>query len=112
MLSLNRKTIRNVVPATFVQTELSPMTDLLQLSAGITGLISVGLYLAWRQLRVVFLRQDLFAIRDHLWDRAKKSDGFSDPAYREAREALNGVILYAHKLDLFTFAVTRAQGDR
>lgn len=66
--------------------------------------------LSAKKLRVA-IKRHLFAIRDDLWDRAKDLDAFGDPAYRGARSTLNEVIALAHKLDSFTFAVTRTQGE-
>jgi hypothetical protein len=50
----------------------------------------------WCSVREIFVRQDLFAIRDDLWDVARERGGFEDPAYREARSHLNAVINCVH----------------
>ena len=56
-------------------------------------------------LRAYYLdvfRQKLFALRDELFDFA--ADGgidFSDPAYLELRQDLNGLIRFAHKISMF-----------
>jgi hypothetical protein len=47
------------------------------------------------------LRQELFTIRDQLFDFAV--DGgidFTDPIYRELRNDINGLILFAHKISV------------
>ncbi len=49
-------------------------------------------YAAWCLVRVLFIRQELFAVRDSLWDRARDLDGFNDPAYQQARDHLNAGI--------------------
>lgn len=49
-------------------------------------------YALWAWVRVLFIRQELFTVRDGLWDRARELGGFEDPAYRQAREHLNAAI--------------------
>jgi|AGTN01.1.fsa_nt_gi hypothetical protein len=50
------------------------------------------LYGWWSSVRVIFLREDLFKIRDALWDAARELGAFDDPEYRWARRSLNSVI--------------------
>ena len=52
-------------------------------------------YAWWAHVRVTFLRQELFQIRDCLWDTARELKAFDDPAYRQAREHLNAAIAVA-----------------
>ena len=59
--------------------------------------VSYGL---WAKLRIVLLRQDLFVIRDRLWDRAGELSGFDDPAYRHARKHLNDAVRIEHPVPL------------
>ena len=82
------------------------MIEIAVIVAGMSGLTLIGVYLGWRELRVVLLRQDMFAIRDELWDTAHRLEAFDDPAYLEAREILHAVIRRAHRIDLVTFAIT------
>jgi len=73
--------------------ELSTWTlSLLQIAA---GSLIVGLaisYAIWCRIRVIFLRQDLFRIRDELWMVARRKQRLDDPAYVEARELFNACI--------------------
>ena len=58
------------------------------------------LWYAWpyRRLRVAVYREDLFSIRDELWDYMNKRKSFDDPAYRAMRQLLNGLIRLAPRL--------------
>lgn len=57
--------------------------------------------------RLVSFRQDMFALRDELFDYAAAGNiRFSDPAYRLLRQSMNGYIRYAHQLTFFRLAVT------
>lgn len=68
------------------------MTDNLTLFASICVLVWVVSYAWWVRMRDMLFRQELFAIRDRLWDVARRLDAFDDEAYREARERLNNTI--------------------
>jgi hypothetical protein len=53
----------------------------------------------WPEQRIDLFRQEMFALRDELFDFA--ADGkvsFEDPAYKLLRELMNGFIRYAHNL--------------
>lgn len=66
-------------------------------SATGTFLISVAVvYTAWSHVRLIFFRQDLFQVRDRLWDKARELNAFSDPAYVEARQKINDCIAAAN----------------
>jgi hypothetical protein len=53
-------------------------------------------------LRLVTFRQEMFAVRDELFDYAAAGNiRFSDPAYRLLRQSMNGYIRYAHQLTFF-----------
>lgn len=68
------------------------MTDLLWLFAG-SSLVCGGVaYAWWSKLKPLFLREDLFIIRNKLWDVAFKNNGLDDAAYRQARAHLNALI--------------------
>lgn len=71
----------------------------LALSSGIS-------YGFWVVLRVAKLRQDLFIIRDRLFDLAAGYNRLSDPAYLEFRASINGVIRGAGMLSISTVACT------
>ncbi|HVA46311.1 MAG TPA: hypothetical protein VNH11_08055 [Pirellulales bacterium] len=49
-------------------------------------------YAWWAKLKPLFLREDLFIIRNRLWDVALQGNAFSDPAYKQARAHLNALI--------------------
>ena len=72
------------------------------LATGCT-LVSLGVtYAIWSSFRVWSFRQDLFQIRDNLWDRMRACDAFSDPAYQEFRAGVNALIRIAPMLSIFT----------
>lgn len=68
-----------------------------------TTLIAAGVgYAWWTRLRVWMLRQDLFAIRDALWDSMRAKGELDDPAHRECREGINAMIRLAPYLSLIS----------
>ena len=71
---------------------LQLMSDNLVLFASICVLIWTVTYIWWIRARDMLLRQELFSIRDRLWDEARRLDAFDDEAYREARQRLNDTI--------------------
>jgi len=84
-----------------ILTEHIPLIEgLIQIFLGSIGLGLAVAYAWWSVLRVTYFRQDLFAIRDRLWDEARKLDAFSDPSYRETREVLNACIAAASFVSL------------
>jgi hypothetical protein len=73
-------------------------------------LFIVGIiFFAYQTYRVDKLRQDLFAIRDQLFDEALDGKiNFDDDAYRISRQLINGMIRFAHRLsipNMFAFAL-------
>ena len=53
----------------------------------------------WPEQRTDLFRQQMFAIRDELWDFAAAGNiSFDDPAYTLLRQLTNGFIRYAHNL--------------
>jgi hypothetical protein len=80
--------------------------------AGLAGLLYLvfGLY---NDLRIDLLRQDLFQIRDDLFDQAAAGDiAFSSPSYRVTRATLNGLIRFGHRVSLSGMLVTVYQARR
>jgi hypothetical protein len=56
----------------------------------------------WPEQRVDVFRQQMFALRDELFDFAMKGNiSFDDPAYVLLRNLMNGYIRYAHNLTPF-----------
>ena len=61
----------------------------------------------WAEHRLDAFRQEMFAIRDDLFDYAADDNiSFNDPAYRLLRRYMNGFIRYAHQLTFFRFCMT------
>jgi hypothetical protein len=53
----------------------------------------------WRDLFVDSFRQNIFTLRDELFDYAAEGNiSFEHPAYKDLRLAMNSVILYAEKI--------------
>lgn len=52
-------------------------------------------------------RQEMFAIRDEMFDYAEsRSISFDDPAYRLLRQLMNGFIRYAHRITFFRLVMS------
>jgi hypothetical protein len=61
----------------------------------------------WAEARLDAFRQEMFIIRDELFDYAAAGHiGFDDPAYRLLRRSMNGFIRYAHQLSFFRLCIT------
>ncbi|MEM6470822.1 MAG: hypothetical protein AAF802_14780 [Planctomycetota bacterium] len=62
----------------------------------------------WRDYRVDRLRQNLFAIRDELFDLADANElSFNDPAYGLLRSRINSSIQFAYRVNLLNLLFTR-----
>lgn len=62
--------------------------------------ISITLtYAWWIRVRVIMFRQNLYDIRDELFDRAADCDGLEDPAHHVARQHINNI---AHTAEMFS----------
>ncbi len=60
-------------------------------------------------LRLDCFRQNMFSVRDELFDYAAAGNiSFDDPAYTLLRHQMNGMIRYGHQLTLFRVLVTWA----
>lgn len=58
----------------------------------------------WRDYRIDKCRQNLFAIRDELFDFANEDNiSFRHPAYGMLRSTINGSIQYSHRVGLLEF---------
>ena len=65
-------------------------------------LLIVLLFKLWPTQRVDIFRQEMFQLRDELFDFAMQGEvGFDDPAYTLLRQLMNGFIRYAHNLTPF-----------
>jgi hypothetical protein len=74
----------------------------------IESLVSLGILLGLMNLynayRVDRLRDDLFAVRDRLFDEARAGRiSFDSPAYRSVRAMCNGLIRFGHTTSLSEF---------
>jgi hypothetical protein len=64
-------------------------------------LIVVGFWL-WPCVRLDSFRQNMFALRDEMFDYAASGKiSFTHPAYRLLRQSMNGFIRHGHRLSLF-----------
>lgn len=63
----------------------------------------------WQSLWTAVSRQELFELRDRLFDiAADERIEFSDTAYKQLREYLNGCIRFAHKITFGSFMAAAA----
>ncbi len=74
------------------------MNGTLELIIGVFSLSSFLAYAWWTKVRVWMLRQDLFEIRDRLWDRMRAEGLLDHPAHRWYRNNLNALIRFAPAL--------------
>jgi hypothetical protein len=61
--------------------------------------LTILVFALWPEQRIDVFRQQMFTLRDELWDFA--ADGkvsFEEPAYTLLRQLMNGFIRYAHNL--------------
>jgi hypothetical protein len=68
---------------------------------GYINLILLWILFFWlyRDYRLQYFRQQLFALRDELFDMALSNElRFDDPAYGQLRSTINGTIQYGHQL--------------
>ena len=54
--------------------------------------------LLYRNFRVDRLRNNLFALRDDLFDFAVEANIVNEPSYRQLRNIMNGMIRFSHRL--------------
>ena len=78
------------------------------LTLGMLMVSGAAAYGWWCHVRVIGLRQDLFDIRDDMWDEARQLDCFDDPAYRNTREHLNRIAIHAGSFTLPVLAFVMA----
>ena len=79
------------------------MNELIVISSLISILFLLVLFL-WLipGYRVDLFRQQMFALRDELFDEARKGNiSFSDPAYGMLRSSMNGFIQFGHRLNVW-----------
>lgn len=76
------------------------ISDLALLSLAALGVGSAISYAWWSKLRVIGLREDIYAIRDELWDAARRSHAFDNEEYQATREVLHSCIQGAALISL------------
>lgn len=76
---------------------LEQFTDNLRLFIGLASL--TFLWFCWRSYRVDAFRENLFALRQELFDyAATNAIAFDDPAYYLLRLRINGLIQFGHRI--------------
>lgn len=79
---------------------------------GCFGLSLVISYLMWCRIRLWSYRQDLFAIRDELWDAMRAKGTLDLPEHRDLRDAINSLVRLAPYLSLPTIAYAIFHGRK
>jgi len=59
-------------------------------------------YAWWVRFRVWMLREDLFSIRDQLWDTMLEEGTLDDPEHRRVRDEINALIRIAPLFSVWT----------
>ncbi|MGO9268842.1 MAG: hypothetical protein ACLQOO_01030 [Terriglobia bacterium] len=78
-------------------------------SAVCLAAVTILLLTLWPALRLDSFRQNMFGIRDEMFDYAASGKiGFDHPAYRLLRQLMNSFIRYGHQLTLFRVAMNVA----
>jgi len=77
---------------------MSDAVDCLYLS--ISALALLLLMRFFRDYRLDKVRDDMFTLRDRLFDYAAENDLLQHPAYRRLREIMNAMIRFAHKISV------------
>jgi hypothetical protein len=82
------------------------VTNVLE-SISAAGLLLTILFRLVPSVRLDAFRQQMFEIRDELFDYAASGNiSFFHPAYRLLRQSMNGHLRYAHQLSLFRIIMT------
>lgn len=84
--------------------------DLIIIAVGSFLVSSAFAYAWWASIRVTFLREELFAIRDRLWDVARERGRLTDAAHIQARRHLNAIIRTAGLYSVPTLNVMVRRG--
>lgn len=78
------------------------MNAVIRFILGLTTLSAILTYAWWTRFRVWKLRQDLFAIRDDLWDAMRCRGELDNTHHRETRRVINALVRIAPLLSIFT----------
>lgn len=66
----------------------------------LAGLVSALWFVGWKRYRLDLFRQELFAIRDELFDLANAGAlSFEDPVYGGLRQLINSMIRFGHRIN-------------
>lgn len=86
-------------------------TELANIAACSTVLFGCLAYACWCYIRPMFIRQELFQIRDKLWLDAYRLGRLTDPSYIKTRENINSTIHIASMLSVPTLiSMSRSAG--
>lgn len=80
------------------------MTDYLPLIVGCLMLGATITYALWTRMRIWFFRQDLFTIRNDLWDNMRAKGVLDNVDHRQLRRCINSLIRSAPHLSISTVA--------
>ncbi len=77
----------------------------------VLGLWSLVIFKILPTVRVDSFRQNMFSIRDRMFDFAAAGNiGFDDPAYLLLRQQMNGLIRFGHQLSVFRILLGTLKG--
>ena len=68
------------------------MNPYIYLISGMIGLSLLTSYVLWTWAGVWITRQELFAVRDALWDEMRRSGELDDQSHRDCRDRINVMI--------------------
>ncbi len=89
--------------------EIRQLTNIIESAICLALLIPLLLSLL-PTVRLDEFRQNMFAVRDELFDYAASGHiSYNDPAYRLLRQLMNGYIRYGHQLTFFRVCLTVTQ---
>ncbi|MDI7183622.1 hypothetical protein QMM25_13310 [Leptospira santarosai] len=74
------------------------------------GLLFFSWNVFWKSYLVDRTREDLFALRDRLFELGLKQNGikFSDPAYQSFEAIINGTIRFTHRISFLRYVIFRS----
>ncbi|MDI7165913.1 hypothetical protein [Leptospira santarosai] len=74
------------------------------------GLLFFSWNVLWKGHLVDRTREDLFALRDRLFELGLKQNGikFSDPAYQSFEAIINGTIRFTHRISFLRYVIFRS----
>src|SRR5258708_22697110 len=86
--------------------EINTLATIVQTTIGLL-IVCVILFWLWPCVRLDAFRQDMFAVRDELFDYAASGQiSFQHPGYRLLRQSMNGFIRYGHRISVFQITMT------